>query len=141
GGQQSEHDDFWSMYGVPTETDDYDYGAAPHGSLLKQTLITYASLGNITAFRQQVTVKNGSGTIVSQTNYNYDETTPTATSGVAQHVSVSGSRGNLTSINYPVSGLTAHFTYYDTGSQKTQQDVNAATTTYNYSSNVASCQM
>jgi len=130
----------YNSVGGLTELDDYDY---PSGTaLLRQTLITYASLGNITAFRQQVTVKNGSGTTVSQTNYNYDETTPTATSGIAQHTSATGSRGNLTSINYPVSGLTSHFTYWDTGSPNTSQDVNGATTTYNYSSaNNAYCQM
>jgi hypothetical protein len=61
--------------------------------------------------------KNGAGTLVSQTSYNYDETSVTAPANqpTPQHTSVTGSRGNLTSINYPVSGLTSHFTYYDTG--------------------------
>jgi RHS repeat-associated protein len=140
-GLQCKHNYLYNSVGGLTEQDDYDYGSGAPGALLRQILVTYASLGNITAFRQQVTVKNGSGTILSQTNYNYDETTPTATSGIAQHTSVSGSRGNMTSINYPVSGLTAHFTYWDTGSPNTSQDVNAATTTYNYSSNTADCQM
>jgi RHS repeat-associated protein len=140
-GLQCKHNYLYNSVGGLTEQDDYDYGSGAPGALLRQILVTYASLGNITAFRQQVTVKNGSGTVVSQTNYNYDETTPTATSGIAQHTSVSGSRGNLTSINYPVSGLTSHLTYYDTGSPNTSQDVNGATTTYNYSSNTADCQM
>jgi RHS repeat-associated protein len=133
-GLQCQHNYFYNPVGGLTEQDDYDY---PSGTtLLRETLVTYASLPpNITAFRQQVTVKNGSGTTVSQTNYNYDENTPGSTSswGITQHASVSGSRGNLTSINYPVSGLTAHFTYYDTGVINTSQDVNTATTTYNYS--------
>jgi RHS repeat-associated protein len=139
-GPQCQHIYKYNSVGGLFEQDDYDY---PSGTtLLRKTLITYASLGNITAFRQQVTVQNGSGTTVSQTNYNYDETTPTATSGIAQHTSVGGSRGNLTSINYPVSGLTSHFTYYDTGSPNTSQDVNTATTTYNYGTdNTANCQM
>jgi RHS repeat-associated protein len=140
-GLQCKHNYLYNGVGGLTEQDDYDYGSGGPGGLLRKTLITYASLESITAFRQQVTVQNGSGTVISQTNYNYDETTPTTTSGVAQHASVTGSRGNLTSINYPVSGLTSHFTYYDTGSMSTQQDVNSATTTYNYSSNTASCQM
>jgi RHS repeat-associated protein len=130
----SSHVDFFNVYGVPTETDDYDYGSGARGALLRKILYTYAPLGNITAFRQQVTVQNGSGTTVSQTNYNYDETAATATSGTPQHISVTGSRGNLTSINYPVSGLTAHFTYYDTGTTNTATDVNGAVTTYNYNS-------
>ncbi len=133
-GLQCQHIYQYNSVGGLTEQDDYDYGSGARGSLLRQTLITFASLSNIVAFRQQVTVKNGSGTIVSQTNYNYDETTPSTTSGISQHTSVTGSRGNLTSINYPVSGLTSHFTYWDTGSPNTSQDVNGATTTYNYSS-------
>jgi RHS repeat-associated protein len=140
-GLQCRHTYDYNAAGGMTEQDDYDYGPSGPGPLLRQILVTFASLSNITAFRQQVTVKNGSGTTVSQTNYNYDETTPTATSGVAQHVSVTTSRGNLTSINYPVSGLTSHFTYYDTGSANTSADVNGATTTYQYSSPTNDCQM
>lgn len=142
GGLQSEHDDLWNTYGAPTETDDYDYGAAPHGALLKKVLATYATLGNIKAFRQSVTIQNGSGTTVSQINYNYDQTTPTATSGIPQHVAVSGSRGNLTSVNtYTKSGtfLTRKSTYYDTGTVSTTTDVNNAVTTYNYTAGSASC--
>ncbi len=155
-GLQCKHDYFYNSVGGVTERDDYDYGSGGPGAMLRKILVTYASLGNITAFRQTVTICNGTGsssscngpsgsstgTVVAQTNYNYDETTPAVTSGIAQHASVSGSRGNLTSINYPVSGLTAHFTYWDTGSPNTQQDVNGATTTFNYSStNNAYCQM
>jgi RHS repeat-associated protein len=139
-GPQCQHIYKYNSAGGLTEQDDYDY---PSGTaLLRKILITFAPLVNITAFKQQVTVQNGSGTTISQTTYNYDEVSPTATSGIAQHVAVTGSRGNLTSINYPVSGLTSHFKYYDTGSPNTSQDVNSAITTYNYSStNNAYCQM
>jgi RHS repeat-associated protein len=140
-GLQCAHNYVYNSVGGLIEQDDYDYGSGARGALLRTKLVTFASLGNITAFRQQVTVKNGSGGVLAQTNYNYDETTPTATSGVSQHVSVTGSRGNLTRINYSVPGLTSHSTYYDTGSINTKQDVNSATTTYTYSSNAASCQM
>lgn len=90
----------YNSVGVPTEIDDYAFGAGAVGGLLRQTIITYASLGNITAFRQIVTVKNGAGTILAQTNYNYDQTTPVAApSGTPQLTSPPGSsRGNLTSI-------------------------------------------
>jgi hypothetical protein len=104
-------------YGNPTEQDDYDYGAGSNGALLKKTTITYAPLGNnITAFRQQVTVTSGSGTTVSQTNYNYDQGTIQGTTGTPQQTSVSGSRGNLTSVNYYTQGstyLTASYTYFE----------------------------
>jgi RHS repeat-associated protein len=142
-GLQSMHQYFYDASGGLTQQLDYDYGSSGHGALLRTIVVTYAPLGYITAFQQTVTVCNGTGnnsacngngTVVAQTNYNYDQATLQPTSGITQHVSVSGSRGNLTGINYPVSGLTANFTYYDTGVPYTSQDVNGATTTYNYSS-------
>jgi len=74
GGLQSEHDDFWNTFGMPTEVDDYDFGAAPHGPLLKKILATYAALNNyLNAFRQSVIIQDGGGHSVSQVYYNYDE--------------------------------------------------------------------
>ena len=140
--QQSEHDDFWNGYGGPTETDDYDYGAAPHGPLLKKIIASYAILGNITAFRQTVTTQNGSGATVAKINYNYDEGTRTATSGTPHHVSVPAPWGNLTSTNiYSSSGtfLTKSTTYYDTGKERTTTGANGAVTTFNYASGATSC--
>src|SRR5207245_7194965 len=78
---QSEHDDFWNTFGMPTEVDDYDFGPAPHGPLLKKTLATYAALGNIQALRQSVTAQNAQAQTVSRLNYNYDETAVVLTSG------------------------------------------------------------
>lgn len=141
-GQQSEHDDLWNTYGAPTETDDYDYGTAPHGVLLKKVLASYAPLGNIHAFRQTVTTQNGSGATVSEVNYNYDETTPTATSGTLQHISVAAPWGNLTSTNTYVNTSSYHtssMTYYDTGNLQTSTDVNGGVTTYHYTSGAPSC--
>lgn len=120
-------------YGNLKEQDDYDYGSGSYGSLLGKTTITYASLGNIRAFRQTVT--RTSGTTVSQTNYNYDQTPVQGTSGTPQHTSVSGSRGNLTSVNFYTSGsnyLTQTMTYFDTGNMQTLVDVNGTQATYTY---------
>jgi RHS repeat-associated protein len=122
-------------YGNVLERDDYDYGSSAYGALLGKTVVTYASLGDITAFRQTVTVTNGVGTTVSQTNYNYDQTAVVVTSGTPQHTSITGSRGNLTSINLYTSGstyLTQTNTYFDTGNVQTATDVNSAATTYAY---------
>jgi len=141
-GQQREHVENWNAYGAPTESDDYDYGSAPHGSLLKKVLSTYATLGSITSFRQEVTIQNGSGTTVSQSIYAYDGTTPTTTSGTPQHASVSTPRGNVTSVNVYTNSSTSftkYYTYYDTGNLQTLTDVNNGVTTYNYASGVASC--
>ena len=127
---------------MPTESDDYDYGTGAPGALIKKVLITYASLSGINAFQQQVTVCNGTstssacngtGTVVSQTSYQYDETTPTASSGTPQHVAVTGSRGNLTSITYPTgTNSQSKSTYYDTGMVLTATDSNSGATTYSY---------
>src|SRR5271157_2471309 len=137
---QSKHSDFFNAVGMPTETDDYDYGpGAPPSTPLRQVLYTYASLGNISAFKQTITVKDGAGRTLSQITYNYDEGTVTASSGTPQHTSVSGSRGNLTSIHYPVGSLTKSFTYYDTGTTKTATDVNGQITTFNYPDAVTTC--
>lgn len=141
---QCKHIYKYNSSGSLTEQDDYDYGSGNAGPLLKKTAITYASLGNITKLRQMVTVTNGSGATVSQTNYNYDETGVTASPNqpTPQHTSVSGSRGNLTSINFYVNGtsyLTKRMTYYDTGKIQTVTDVNGAQTTYNYGALSATC--
>src|SRR5207248_6948070 len=125
--------------GGPIELDEYAFGSGSFGGLLRQTLITYASLGNITAFRQTVTVKNGAGTVLAQTNKNYDQTTPVAApTGTPQLVSVSGSRGNLTSIQR-CTNLTNCSTYlqttmtYDTAGQlQTVKDPLNNQTSFNY---------
>ncbi len=135
----------YNASGSLLEQDDYDWGSGAIGSLLKKTLIAMATLGNnITASRQSVIVCSGSGTasacggtgtVVSQTNYNYDETAVVGTSGTPQHVAVTGSRGNLTSVNYYTNGtnfLTRHTTYFDTGKAQTITDVNGAQTTVTY---------
>lgn len=120
----------YNNLGLLTEEDDYDF---PSGSaLLKKTVISYASLGNIQNMPSSVQIINGSGTTVSQTTYNYDETSVAGTSGTPQHGS-GYNGGNLTSIHYPAGGLTAHFTYFDTGNVQTATDVNGAQTTYSYS--------
>ncbi|HXX18699.1 MAG TPA: RHS repeat-associated core domain-containing protein [Candidatus Acidoferrum sp.] len=157
GGLESEINTFYdketvngstSSYGNVTEKDEYSYGAGAPGSLVRKTLVTYASLGNgIVGKPSTVTVEDGSGNVKAQTTYCYDEGTPsgtttcnatgspTATSGTPQHVSVTGSRGNATTITYLVSGsatLGRTFTYYDTGNVNVATDVNRAQTTYTY---------
>lgn len=93
------------------------------------------------------------GATIASTSYTYDGSTPIATSGTPQHISVSGSRGNLTTVaTQASSGATLYrqFTYYDTGmpNNSTDVDTSSATTcsskpgictTYNYSSASASC--
>lgn len=126
----------YDSYGNLTGEIDSDFGSGSPGGPLKQTAITYATLNGIQAFRQQVTVKDGSGGVVSQTFYNYGDTV-TGTTGTPQHTAPNGSRGNLLSVNYYTHGtstITRSFTYYDTGMTYVTTDVNNAQTTYTYGS-------
>ncbi|MHB8527025.1 MAG: RHS repeat domain-containing protein [Candidatus Acidiferrales bacterium] len=141
GSQECKHVYFYNAYGLLTEQDDYDYGSGMPGSLLRKKVISYASLGNnIVDAPSQVTVENGSGTVVAQTSITYDGGSVVGTNGTPQHLSVSGSRGNPTTITYLVASstvLTRNFTYYDTGNVDVATDVNGAPTTYSFGT--ASC--
>lgn len=143
GNLEAEHVSLWNSNGLPTEFDDYDYGTGTRGSLLRKESIQYMSLGNsLNDFSQTVTVYDGGSNVDSQTTYIYDQGSVVATSGTPQHTSVTGSRGNATSIDYETQGasyLTQSITYFDTGNIDVATDVNGGTTTYNYSSESASC--
>lgn len=148
GGLQSRNDIFYNSVGLVTERDEYAYGSGAPGVLTRKTLTAYAPLGNgILNKPSSVTVEDGSSNVKAKTTYCYDEATPsgtsscsatgapTATSGTPQHVAVTGSRGNLTTIASVVSGSTTlgrTYTYYDTGNVLKATDVNGAQTTYSY---------
>jgi RHS repeat-associated protein len=136
------------------EVDEYDYsatvGSGAVGPLIRSTITSYASLGNGIADRaSSVLIKDGSGVTRASTTYTYDDPgTLTTTSGIPQHISVSGSRGNLTSVAAQANGTTTlyrKYTYYDTGTLNTSTDVstssttNGVATTYNYTAGSASC--
>jgi RHS repeat-associated protein len=144
---QSKTTTLFNSYGLPTETDEYDYGSGgPPASPLRKTLVTYASLGNgIVDHPATVTVCsasgssascNGTGTQVAQTSIAYDQTTPTATSGVPQHVAISGSRGNPTTVTRWINSTTSAvstMSYYDTGKINVATDPGGHHTTFSYS--------
>src|SRR2546426_8832882 len=129
-----------------TETDEYDFGSgAPPASPTRKTLITYASLGNGIVDRPAtITICTasgsssscgGTGTQVAQTTFTYDEGTVTATSGVPQHVAVTGSRGNPTTVKQWISGTTyatSTLAYDDTGNVRTATDPGGHNTTFSY---------
>ncbi len=147
GSLQCKHDRFWNSFGMLTEADDYDYASGAPGPLLRQTLITYANLGsNLNAFTQTVTVKDGSGTIKSRQDTNYDQYPSglTCITGAPQHDD-SGhgcsftARANATSVSTytnpagPSGGITQNFTYDSLGNVRTAQDALNNTTTLAYS--------
>src|SRR5579871_295346 len=140
----------YNSYVLPTEDKEIDYNGT---TVLKDTIISYnTSLGNGIINRPaSVTVKDGSGNIESMTSYAYDECSVTP-SGATQHVSISGSRGNPTTIGVQASSSTTlyrKYTYYDTGNLNQSGDLSTTSnscssisnpTTYTYSStNNASC--
>jgi RHS repeat-associated protein len=152
---ESEINTLYNAYGLVTELDEYGYGTGQPGSVVRKTLTSYASLGNGIVNRPStVTVEDGSNNVKAQTTHCYDEATPsgtatcnstgspTATSGTPQHNSVTGSRGNPTTIAQLVSGsatLGQKFSYYDTGTINVATDVNGAQTTSNYSNTTSTC--
>jgi RHS repeat-associated protein len=138
-GKQSETDVLYNNYGLITSVSEYDYGNAAIGSLVRQTATSYAALGNGIVDRPSAeTIYDGSGHLESSVTYSYDESTYPlqSTSGIPNHVSITGARGNATSI-YSSTGSTTlgmHYEFYDTGSIYQSQDVNGSWTKYVYGS-------
>lgn len=141
--------------GLVDSDSEYDYGVpvgtAPGNThLIQQTLTSYASLSNgIIDLTSSVTVNDwssGSSKTISNTTYTYDNGTQTGgsvttTTGTPQHVSITGSRGNLTTLAMTAnSGTTLYqtFSYYDTGNLNTSTGLSTSstspgpTTTYGY---------
>jgi RHS repeat-associated protein len=145
-GSESETDLlFDTANGLVANEYDYNYGTGMVGGLLRHVSTAYnTTLGNgITDHPASVKVYSSSG-LVAQTTYTYDETAVTA-SGATQLVSISGSRGNLTTVASQASSTTTlyrKFTYFDTGMVNQAGDlsttnamVNPSTYTYYSSGN------
>jgi RHS repeat-associated protein len=129
----------YDTYGNLTESDVYDFGSSgSRGSALRKEQWAYGySLPGVPTGNF---VYDGSGNPAAKTIYAYDQTTPTPSSGVPQHESVSGPRGNLTTQTvYASSGTSYAATniYEDTGSLLTSKLTAGSfsgTTTYSYDS-------
>jgi RHS repeat-associated protein len=120
----------YNTYGAQTELDTYDYGtSSARGSLLRKELWTYGySIPVLPTIDQ---IQDASGNLAGETIFTYDGTTPTSSSGVPQHVAVTGPRGNLTSSKSYASSSTYYpssATYEDTGSLLTSTTSNGTTT-------------
>ena len=117
----------YNSYGLETAETDYDFGGSARGAVLRQETWTYPTSG-IPSLVSTDTVTDGTNRI-GLTGYLYDETSGTghaalvATSGLPRHGTVSGQRGNLTTIQqYPNSGTSYLYTaaaYEDTGNALT----------------------
>jgi hypothetical protein len=151
-GRVSEIDTKFTSIGLPTTVKKYDFGSGVAGGLLETTTTAYGSyngagcsvLGNnILTKPCSVQVVDGpSGYTKALTYYSYDQTAPVSLAGTVQHVSVTGSRGNLEKVQRATGRstvLTTTATHYDTGAIQTFTDVGGARTTYNYSSSSTTC--
>jgi RHS repeat-associated protein len=156
-GLQAETDNTINNFGLINEVDEYGYGAGAVGSIIRKTVTAYTGgmSGGIVDRPASVSIEDAVNSVWSSTSYGYDAGTPTptpvcpATGCSPQHISISGSRGLLTSVAAKVSGsitLYRTYTYYDTGTLSTSTDVSTssttpgAQTTYNYSfTNNADC--
>ena len=121
---------FISGYGMPTESKVYDFASgASRGPVLRDEKWTYGySIPNLPT---QDEVFDGSGNEAGNTTYGYDQTTPTASSGVLQHLAVGSIRGNLTTMTSYANATTSYSstaTYEDTGSVLTSTTPNGTTT-------------
>jgi RHS repeat-associated protein len=107
----------YNALGIPTLSEIFDFsGASSRGSVLRKEVWNYSP--NIANLVTLDTVSDGGGNVAGRTVYVYDGSTPTASSGVPQHVAVTGSRGNLTSVTqFASSGISyvTTNTYEDTG--------------------------
>jgi hypothetical protein len=112
----------YNSYGLQTSETDYDFGPSNRGSALRNETWTYPTSG-IVGLLSSDAVTDGSNQI-SLTAYGYDEATGTGhaalatTSGLPQHSTESGQRGNLTTITQsfsPSSSLVTAAEYEDTG--------------------------
>lgn len=143
-GLQAETVTSYNGYGLPTTVNRYGYASGAPGGLIQNTQINYSSLGNgIVDHPSSVLTYDGSSDLLSEVAYAYDEyslQTPLGTT--PNHIGVSGSRGNATTItNYSTTsvGLTKHSHYFDTGNVYQSYDVNGAITTYNYPDATSTC--
>ena len=153
----------YNNYGLVWDDKEYDYGVATGSApgtthLVRETSTTYnTSLGNGIVNRPASVVvsdwTSGSAVTLGSSSYSYDGTTPATTSGTPQHIAVTGSRGNLTTLSTSANGTTSlyrQFTYYDTGMPNNSTGVDTSSsstcsskpsicTTYNYSNTTATC--
>jgi RHS repeat-associated protein len=119
------------------ESDYYPASSQPPATPIRETDYSYNYIVNNAKLLSQILVKDGSRNPIAQTNYGYDEATgighaALAPTSLSQHNSVTGNRGNLTTVSQQIDSSGATFsteaTYDDAGTLLTQTDPNGQTT-------------
>jgi YD repeat-containing protein len=140
-GDTSQNLTYFNANGLPTEVDEYGFGSS---TPTRKTITAYASLGNVQDMPSSVTIQDGSGNLVAQTTYGYDEYSLTPSpAGLPGHNSVTSSRGNLTSVhrwlNTSNSTIDTHYNYDDAGEVLASEDANGNWTSFGYDSATDTC--
>jgi RHS repeat-associated protein len=138
----------YDLNGNITDKVETDIGATAPGPTLRETVSTYATLGNhILDHPTDVKVKDGSGKVISHTTFAYDETSVQAVasapaghdSSVQYSASNSAGRGNLTTrttYTDPVAGtgpIASTFSYDMLGNKVSETDGCCTQTAWIYS--------
>lgn len=134
----------FNSHGLITDDQEYDFGSGVPGPELAETQYSYTSFNAGMMYRPSsittLALSGGSMVAINNVNYGYDENSLTTKSGVPQLYSVTGSRGNLTSVKYttgassPSSITTSQYWYDNAGQLVTSKDAALNQTTYIYDS-------
>ena len=121
----------YNAYGSVVNVYTYDFasGSTARGAKLSGQYSTYTY--SIPTLPTEIEWTDGSSNVAGKTTYAYDQTTPTASSGVPQHVAEGSVRGNLTGETLYASASTTYAlsaTYEDTGSVLTNTTPTGTTT-------------
>jgi len=141
-----------TTFGLPVSSTVTDYGSGSPGATTRQTGTTYVwqsssayLSGNLLSRVATSKILDGSGNLCSETDMAYDQTSLQSSGITKQHVTVSGTLGNLTTTTRQLSAtpcqsgatwtpVAATTSYYDTGVPYQVTDPGGHTTTYSYSS-------
>jgi YD repeat-containing protein len=141
------------QYGKPDKVQMWDYSTPANctggDTPTKETDYTYGYFVNGAAYATQVNQLDCNGNLAAQTKFNYDQGTPSATSGLPNHstnfvmvdemsgsvitlpMGSIGNRGNLTStVSGTASTVTTSSTYDDAGTKLSDTDANGNLKTY-----------
>ena len=125
---------FMGLVTLPIDIKVSDWYATSQGPPTAPALEKFYNYSN--GYPTAISLKDGSGTLLSATTFGYDEVSTTAApSNTPNHTVGINSHNQTTQTVYVNTGntsLSSHYTYYDTGQVKTVADPSGGTTSYGY---------